>query len=199
MAFAGFIFIGFLFGVLLSAIVVGFIVVRSGGPLKESLFGNAADKLPFGSPPPPRETSIDAENRCKALLEDLRVAQKLLDQDRVLREQNAAAAAAAAAEIDALKNQVADRESKIVSLEASLREASLRIEDLMGQLSDRTEELSKVSLQLRDARTEIDVSETGESVTALQISQLQRERDELAAEVERLRLRPRPTAGLPFA
>jgi chromosome segregation ATPase len=197
MAFAGFIFIGLLFGVLLSAIVIGFIVVRSGGPLKESLFGNAADKLPFGSPPPAREISIDAENRCRALLEDLRIAQKLLDQDRVLREQNATAAREAAAEIDALKVQLADRQSKIGVLEGQLREAAARTDDLMRQLSDRTDELAKVSLQLRDARTEIEVSETGESVTALQISQLQRERDELAAQVERLR--PRPTASLPFA
>jgi len=197
MAVAGFIFIGLLFGILLSAIVIGFIVVRSGGPLKESLFGNAADKLPFGSPPPVRDISIDAENRCRALTEDLRVAQRLLDQDRVLREQNATAARESAAEIAGLKDLVAERQSKIEALEAALREAASRVDDLMSQLSQRTDELSKVSLQLRDALTEIDVSETGESVTALQIRQLQRERDELAAQVERLR--PRPTAGLPFA
>ncbi|MDH5275229.1 MAG: hypothetical protein OEW88_02275 [Gammaproteobacteria bacterium] len=197
MAFAGLIFIGFLFGVLLSGIVIGFIVVRSGGPLKESLFGDAAAKMPFGSPPPPRETSIDADNRCKALLEDLRIANKLLDQDRVLREQNARSAKEAAAEIDALRNQVADRQSQIGVLEASLREAGTRIADLVSQLSERTEELSTVRLQLKDARTQLDVSESGETVTSIQISQLQRERDELAALVDRLR--PRPVAGRPFA
>ena len=99
MAFAGFIFIGLLFGVLLSAIVVGFVVVRSGGPLKESLFGGGDLKLPFGSAPPAPEIKIEADNRYRSLVEDLRVSQKLLDQDRVLREQNAAAAKVAAAEI----------------------------------------------------------------------------------------------------
>jgi DNA repair exonuclease SbcCD ATPase subunit len=197
MAFAGLIFIGFLFGVLLSGIVIGFIVVRSGGPLKESLFGDAAGKMPFGSPPPARPAAIDADNRCKALLEDLRVANKLLDQDRVLREQNARAAKDAAAEIDVLRNQVAERQSQIGLLETSLREAGTRIDDLMSQLSDRTEELSTVSLELKDARTQLDVSESGETVTSIQISQLQRERDELAALVDRLR--PRPVAGRPFA
>jgi cell division protein FtsB len=197
MAFAGLIFIGLLFGILLSAIVIGFIVVRSGGPLKESLFGDAAGKMPFGSPPPVREPAIDAENRCKSLQEDLRIAQKLLDEDRVRRELSTRAAKEAATEIDTLRNQVAHREAQIGVLEASLRESGARIEDLMTQVSDRTEELSKVSLQLRDARTELDMSESGETVTTIQISQLQRERDELAALVERLR--PRPVAGRPFA
>ena len=76
-------------------------------------------------------------------------------------------------------------------------EANARIDDLMAQLSKRTEELSKVSLQLKDARTELDVSESGSTVTSAQVSQLQRERDELAALVDSLR--PRRTAGQPFA
>jgi chromosome segregation ATPase len=197
MAFAGFIFIGLLFGVLLSAIVVGFVVVRSGGPLKESLFGGGDLKLPFGNPPPAPEITIEADNRYRSLIEDLRVSQKLLDQDRVLREQNAAAAKAAAAEIEVLRKQVADRDARIAGLETSVREANARIDELVAQLSQRTEELSKVSLQLRDAKTELDVSESGSTVTSAQISELQRERDELAALVDSLR--PRRTAGQPFA
>lgn len=196
MAFAGLIFIGLLFGVLLSAIVIGFIVVRSGGPLKESLFGDGDGKLRFGAPLPAPEQPIEASNRCKTLLEDLRISQKLLDQDRVEREQSVRAARAAAAEIDGLRNQVADRNARIGSLEAALREAGVRIDDLLGQLSDRTEDLSKVSLQLRDARTELDVANSGDTVTSSQISQLQRERDELAALVDRLR--PCATASRPF-
>jgi len=197
MAFAGFIFIGLLFGVLLSAIVVGFVVVRSGGPLKESLFGGGDLKLPFGSPPPAPEIKIEADNRYRALVEDLRVSQKLLDQDRVLREQNAAAAKATAAEIEVLRGQVTDRDARIAGLDTSVREANARIDELLGQLSMRTEELGKVSLQLKDARTELDVSESGSTVTSAQISELQRERDELAALVDSLR--PRRTAGQPFA
>lgn len=197
MAFAGLIFIGLLFGILLSAIVVGFIVVRSGGPLKESLFGDAAGKMPFGSPPKVPEQSIDANNRCKALLEDLRVANKLLDQDRVLRVENAKVVAEKDAEIGALRNQVAERGSRIGELEEALREADSRCRELQGQLSERTDELSKVSLKLKDALIELDVSESGETMTTLQISQLQRERDELAALVDRLR--PRAAASRPFA
>jgi DNA repair exonuclease SbcCD ATPase subunit len=197
MAFAGLIFIGLLFGVLLSAIVVGFIVVRSGGPLKESLFGSGDAKLPFGKAPAPPPQSIEAENRINALLEDLRVSQKLLDQDRVLREQNAKAAKATAEEIATLRNRISEREARIEVLETSLKEAGARNDDLLAQLSDRTEELAKVSLQLKDARTELDVSSSGDMVTSAQVSQLQRERDELAAIVDGMR--PRAAAGRPFA
>ena len=57
--------------------------------------------------------------------------------------------------------------------------------------------LSTVSLQLKDARTEIDVSESGSSLTTSQIGQLQRERDELAALVDQLR--SRRAASQPFS
>ena len=121
----------------------------------------------------------------------------MLDQDRVLREQIAAAAKAAAAEIEVLRKQVADRDARIAGLETSVREANARIDELVAQLSQRTEELSKVSLQLKDAKTELDVSESGATVTSAQISELQRERDELAALVDSLR--PRAQPAKPFA
>lgn len=197
MAFAGLIFIGLLFGVILGASVVGFIVVRSGGPLKESLFGDSARKHAFGSPPKGLELSLEADTRHKALLEELRITQKLLDQGRVEREQHDKAAKAATLEMATLRNQLADRDLRIQALEASLREATLRLDNLLGQLSDRTEELAKVSLQLKDARMELDVTECGSTVTISQISQLQRERDELAALVDQLR--PRRPTSQPFA
>ena len=197
MAFAGLIFIGLLFGVILGASVVGFIVVRAGGPLKESLFGDGARKHAFGGPPKGPELSPEADTRHKALLEELRITQKLLDQGRVEREQHERAATAATADMATLRNQLADRDLRIQALEASLREATLRIDNQLSQLSDRTEELAKVSLQLKDARMEMDVTEYGSTVTTSQIIQLQRERDELAALVDQLRTR-RPTSQ-PFA
>ena len=96
-----------------------------------------------------------------------------------------------------MRNQLADRELRIQALEASLREATLRIDDLMGQFRSRTEELAMVSLQLKDARMELDVTESGSTVTTSQIVRLQQERDELAALVDQLR--PRRPASLPFA
>jgi chromosome segregation ATPase len=197
MAFAGLIFIGLLFGVILGASVVGFIVVRAGGPLKESLFGDGARKHAFGGAPKAPELALEADTRNRALVEELRITQKLLDQGRVEREQHDVAAKAATADKATLRNQIAERELRILTLEASLREATLRVDNLMTQLGERTEELAKVSLQLKDVRMEMDVTEYGSTVTTSQIIQLQRERDELAALVEQLR--PRRPTSQPFA
>jgi len=173
----------------------------------EDVLGKTAEKradikkLPaesdFVVPPLWTETREDREGRVKALLEELRVSQKLLDQGRVEREENAKAARAAADEMAVLRRQLADRDIKVQSLEGSLREATLRVDTTLAQLSERSEELAKVSLQLKDARMELDVSESGSTVTTSQISQLQRERDELAALVEQLR--PRRQVSRPFA
>ena len=197
MAFAGLIFIGLLFGIILGGSVVAFIVVRSGGPLKESLFGDGARNHPFGSPPKRPELPPEADTRYAALLEESRITQKLLDQSRIEREQHGKSVQAAAADMASLRDQITDRDQRIQVLEAALREATQRSDDLLGQLSDRTEELARVSLQLKDTRMELDVTESGSTVTTSQISQLQRERDELAALVDQLR--PRRPASQPFA
>ncbi len=197
MAFAGLIFIGLLFGIILTAGVVGFVVVRSGGPLKESLFGDVAGKPAFGKAPPGPQLIPEADNRQKALLEELRITQKLLDQGRGEREQHEKAVKATAAEMAALRGQIADRDLRVLALEGSLREAMLRIDKLMTELSERTEEYATVSLQLKDTRMELDVTESSSSFTAHQVAQLQRERDELAALVDQLQ--PRRATSRPFA
>ena len=69
MAYAGLIFIGLLFGIILGGSVVGFIVVRAGGPLKESLFGDTGRHHPFSSAPKGPELALEADTRQKALLE----------------------------------------------------------------------------------------------------------------------------------
>ena len=197
MAFAGLIFIGLLFGIILGGTAVAFIVVRSGGPLKESLFGDDARAPAFKVPPPEPAQPLEADARQKALLEELRVLQKLVDQSRVERQEHDKAMQAAADELAALRAQLADRDIRIQALEGSLREATLRVDLVLADLAERSEQLAKVSLQLKDARLELDVAASGTTVTTSQISQLQRERDELAALVERLR--PRQHASRPFA
>jgi chromosome segregation ATPase len=197
MAFAGLIFIGLLFGVILGGGVVAFIVVRAGGPLKESLFGDDARKPAFKGATPGPEATAEPDARQKALQEELRITQKLLDQGRAEREQHEKAMKAAAEEMAVVRNQIADRNLRIQALEGSLREATLRVDNALAQLSERSEELAKASLQLKDARLELDIAESGSTVTSSQISQLQRERDELAALVEQLR--PRRQVSRPFA
>lgn len=191
MAFAGLIFIGLLFGVILGGSVVAFVVVRSGGPMKESLFGDDSRKPAFRGATP--EAAPEPDARQKAMAEEMKIMQKLLDQGRLEREQHDKDTKAAAAAMDALRRQLAERDLRIEELEADTRTTRSRMEDTLVQLSERTEELSKVSLQLKDARLELDVTESGSSFTSAQISQLQRERDELAALVDQLR--PRQPQG----
>jgi chromosome segregation ATPase len=186
-AFAGLIFIGLLFGVILGGSLVAFVVVRSGGPMKESLFGNESRQPAFRGPTP--EAAPEPDARQKAMAEEMKIMQKLLDQGRVEREQHDKDMKAVAADMATLRRQLAERDLRIDELEADTRTTRSRMEDTLVQLSERTEELSKVSLQLKDARLELDVTESGSSFTSAQISQLQRERDELAALVEQLRPR----------
>ena len=185
MAYLGLIGIGLLFGLMLSGIAVAFIIMRAnGGPLKESLFGadSRAPAFPGANNKP--EVTPEADKKIKSLREELRVTQRLVNQGRVEREQFLNAAKAGKAEIDALRERVAERDAKIDSLQTAIKDAAVRQEALLADLDGRTEELSRVSLELRDARTELEVAESGTTLTTTQMVDLQRERDELAGLLE---------------
>ena len=185
MAYLGLIGIGLLFGLVLSGIGVAFIIMRSGeGPLKESLFGSDSRAPAFPGASKPAEIAPEADRKIKTLLEELRVTQRLVDQGRVEREQFLNAAKAGKTEIDALRERVAEREAQIGSLQIQLKDAAVRQEGLLADLDMRTEELARISLELRDARTELEVAESGTTLTGTQMLDLQRERDELAGLLE---------------
>jgi chromosome segregation ATPase len=185
MAYLGLIGIGLLFGLVLSGIAIAFIIMRSGeGPLKESLFGSDSRAPAFPGANKTPDVAPEADKKIKTLLEELRITQRLVDQGRVEREQFLTAAKAGKAEIDALRERVAEREAQIEGLQTELKDAAVRQEALLADLDMRTEEMSRVSLELRDARTELEVAESGTTLTATQMVDLQRERDELAGLVE---------------
>lgn len=185
MAYLGLIGIGLLFGLMLSGIAVAFIIMRAnGGPLKESLFGDDSRAPAFSGANSKPEVTPEADKKIKSLLEELRVTQRLVDQGRVEREQFLNAAKAGKAEIDALRERVAERDAKIDSLQIAIKDAAVRQEALLADLDGRTEELSRVSLELRDARTELEVAESGTTLTTTQMVDLQRERDDLAGLLE---------------
>ena len=185
MAYLGLIGIGLLFGLVLSGIAVAFIIMRSGeGPLKESLFGDGSRAPAFPGANKVSEVTPEADKKIKTLLEELRITQRLVDQGRVEREQFLGAAKAGKAEIDALRERVAEREAQIEGLQTGIKDAAVRQEALLADLDVRTEELARISLELRDARTEIEVAESGTTLTTTQMVDLQRERDELAGLVE---------------
>lgn len=185
MAYLGLIGIGLLFGLVLSGIAVAFIIMRSGeGPLKESLFGTDSRAPAFPGTNKAPELAPEADKKIRTLLEELRITQRLVDQGRVEREQFLNAAKAGKAEIDTLRERVAERDAQIEDLQAGLKDAALRQEALLADLDTRTEEMSRLGLELRDARTELEVAESGTTLTTTQMVDLQRERDELAGLVE---------------
>jgi chromosome segregation ATPase len=187
MAFLGLIFIGLLFGVMLSGIAVGFVVIRSGGPLKESLFGTNARMPALKAPGAADDGAAEPDKRQKALMEELRVTQRLVDQGRIERETFAAESKARQAGLEKLQQQLGERDLRIEELEALVAALREKNEALLTQLSERTEELSRVSLELKDVRTEIEVAESGTTVTNSQVARLQQERDQLAALVAKYR------------
>lgn len=189
MAILGLIFIGLLFGILLSGIVVVFIVIRSGGPLKESLFGDNGRLPAFSRAPKEPEVTPEANHRQQILIEENRVMQRLLDQSRVEREEQATSRKKAEGEIEALRGQLADRTSSLQELEEALRQARTRQEELLVELGARSEELARARLELKDAVVALEVTTSGESFTTQQIDLLQKERDELAALLDELRSR----------
>lgn len=185
MAYLGLIGIGLLFGLMLSGIAVAFIIMRAnGGPLKESLFGDDSRAPAFAAANNTPEVTPEADKKIKSLLEELRITQRLVDQGRVEREQFLNAAKAGKGEIDALRERVSERDVQIESLQAELKDAAIRQEALLADLDGRTEELSRISMELRDARTELEVAESGTTLTTTQMVDLQRERDELAGLLE---------------
>jgi chromosome segregation ATPase len=185
MAYLGLIGIGLLFGLVLSGIAVAFIIMRSGqGPLKESLFGSDSRAPAFPGANKPVELAPEADKKIKTLLEELRVTQRLVDQGRVEREQFLNAAKAGKTELDALRERVTERELQIENLQLQLKEAAVRQEALLADLDGRIEELARLGVELRDARTELEVAESGNTLTTTQMLDLQRERDELAGLLE---------------
>jgi len=189
MAVLGLIFIGLLFGLLLAGLAVGFVVVRSGGPVKEALFG-ADGKLPalrVKAPAAPDAAAGDTGQRHKAMLEEMRVLQRLVDQGQVERQQYATERREAQAELDKRQQQIAERDARIDELSAALGEAGRAKDELLAQLGARTEDVARLSVEIKDLRTELAVVESGTSVTTSQVARLQEERDQLAALVAKYR------------
>lgn len=198
MAVLGLIFIGLLFGLLLSGLAVAFVVVRAGGPVKESLFGTDGRLPVLGkkAPAPAPEPAGGSDRRFQAMQEEMRVLQRLVDQGQVERQQFNAERKEFQAELDRRQQHLAERDARIGELTAAAGVARQRAEELQQQLGARIEEISRLSVELKDVRTELSVAESGTAVTTAQVARLQLERDQLAALLDKQRQSPATaTAG----
>jgi chromosome segregation ATPase len=185
----GFLVMGLLFGLAMALVLGAFLVLLQTAENRALL---RAGRLPIlhllglrHEPPP--EKRPDLEPRLRALQEELRVTQRLVDQARVEREARQAEQRQRDEELATLRAQLAERTARCEELAAVVAGEQDRARGLEEQVSTRSDELSRANMTLKDLRTELDVVQSGDSVTASQLERLRQERDALAALVGKLR------------
>lgn len=189
MAALGFLVMGVLFGLALSIVLGTFLIILQSEENRALL---RAGRLPIlhllglRSEPPP-EKRPDLEPRLRAVQDELRVTQRLVDQARVEREGREAERKALDEELAALRTQLDDRARQVEELQAAVELARERTRILEEDVSMRSDELSRANTTLKDLRTELDVVQSADGVTVSQVARLQKERDALAGLVTKLR------------
>jgi chromosome segregation ATPase len=187
--------VGLLFGVALTLTVGFFAVLSMGGQFGDNLRQAAAEikaritgtHRKAQAPGPGRPVEQDA--RMRALQEEVRVMQRLMDKERVEREGQKEEIRNSLAEVSSLRARVAEREERVVALEAASGEQMTAASKLRDELAERSAELARAKQQVKDLETEINVVQSGAGLSAIsdEIARLRAERDELAARLQHLK------------
>ena len=135
---------------------------------------------------PVRDTG--SETRIRALQEEVRVMQRLMDKERVERETQAAEMRKAQDEIVALRAAVSERDERMVSLDAALRDETAKTGKLREELAERSALLARSQQDNKDLETELSVAQSGAGLSAVsdEIARLRAERDALMARLRRV-------------
>jgi chromosome segregation ATPase len=187
--------VGLLFGVALTLTVGFFAVLSMGGQFGDNLRQAAAEiraritgtHRKGQAPSPGRPAEQDA--RMRALQEEVRVMQRLMDKERVEREGQKEENRNSLAEITSLRARLAEREEQVVALEAASAEQMAAASKMRDELGERSAELARAKQQVKDLETEINVVQSGAGLSAVsdEIARLRAERDELAGQLQRLK------------
>lgn len=185
--------VGFLFGITLTVTVGVFAVLSMEGGFAENLRAAAleARRRITGQHRPVATAAVrstELDNRVRGLQEEIKVMQRLLDQGRVERETQLAAATKATEDIATLRAAVIARDERIAEMDQAGRSSSDETLRLREQLGSRDAELATARRDLRDLETELSLAQSGSDFTSIsgEMARLSQERDELAARVERL-------------
>jgi chromosome segregation ATPase len=178
--------IGILLGIALSALMALFGILSLEGSFGTNLrdAGSEARRRITGqrvSGLTGRDGSRDgagAELRARALQEEIRVMQRLLDQARCEREAQGERMKSAAEEVASLRTALEKLASDCEAMEAELRAARAERDSLRDEVTMRMAELEKTRRELRDLETELSLGGVDASA---EVEQLRRERDALAA------------------
>jgi chromosome segregation ATPase len=189
MAALGFLLIGLLFGIALSAVLAVFVVLlaspatraglRAGRVPWRDLLGLAPRSLP--------ERRVEPDPRLQALQQELKITQRLVDQARNEREAHQAEVRRLGEELAAISATLAERDQQHREARESLELELERARQLEADVAARADELSRANSELKDLRTELDVLQSGGDVAATQLRRLQKERDALALLTTRLK------------
>lgn len=168
--YAGFILIGVFFGLALAVTVGLFYVLGLDGSFRANLEATARELCDRVTgrrryvPGVTGERRQDVDPRVRSLQEELRLANRLLEQARSGQQSDAEQARRAVEENATLRQDLAARDGRIGELEAQLQAATGRQEALREQLAERAEQLARSQRDVRDLQTELDVLQSGVSV-----------------------------------
>lgn len=168
--YAALLIIGFLFGLALALTVGLFYVLSLDGEFKANVRATAVqvrDRVTGRrryQPAVSGERRVEPDARLRSLQEELRVANRLLDQARAERQAGSDEAGKAAEEARGLRLELDERDLRIASLEDQVKGHAERQEALRQQLAERAEQLARSQRELRDLQTELDVLQSGVDV-----------------------------------
>ena len=168
--YAGFIFIGVLFGLALTLTVSLFYVLSLDGEFKANIRATARevrDRITGRRryvPAVSGERRVEPDPRVRSLQEELRVANRLMEQVRAERQVSAAENHKTSGQTLEMRQGLAERDLRIASLEEQLKMQAERQETLRQQLAERCEQLARSQREVRELQTELDVLQSGVNV-----------------------------------
>lgn len=168
--YAGFILIGVFFGLALALTVGLFYVLGLDGQFRENLEATARvlrDRVTGRRryvPAVSGERRAEPDPRVRSLQEELRVANRLIEQARAGQQGDAEQARQASEQTATLRQDIIERDQRIVALEDELRAATGSRETLREQLAENAGQLARAQRELRDLQTELDLLQSGVNV-----------------------------------
>jgi chromosome segregation ATPase len=191
MLFAMFL-MGLLFGVALAVTLALFAVLAMDGRFADNVVAAARfgrDRLTGRLPRAEATTVIrspESDARLRALQEEIRVQQRLLEQARVEREGHTAEVQQLQLDLTSLREANAGCEQRIGERDAALRESTAVAARAREELALANAELARARREAKDLETELGVARSGAGLAMIsaEIARLTAERDALQARLQ---------------
>lgn len=159
--------LGLLLGAAATATVALFAILSMEGRFSDNLRDVATTTLRRMAGRAPRTPSasgvgrnIESDNRIRALQEEARVMQKLIDQTRVERDAARGQIDRASQEQEALKATVSSRDERIAALDATIKTEAGKLLEVREQGGAMQAEIIRLRGEIRDLETELSVAQS---------------------------------------